>query len=121
MISNFEDGEVEEIPALVNGKKRKSGASGDEATPATKKQKNIYMRPQPILQIIPPLTDDENVFDREQPRGITRRAILERKNALHDGIQRAFYTMCRNGNFGLVFARGQILLTYMFFAYHWTS
>ena len=39
MISNFEGGEVEEIPALVNGKKRKSGASGDEATPATKKLK----------------------------------------------------------------------------------
>ena len=52
------------------------------------------MRPQPILQIIPPLTDDENVFDREQPRGITRRAILERKNALrpHDGIQRASWS-----------------------------
>ena len=30
-------------------------------------------------------------------------------------------TMCRNGNFGLVFARGEILLTYMIFAYHWTS
>ena len=31
------------------------------------------------------------------------------------------YTMCQNGNFGLVFARGEILLTYMIFAYHWTS
>ena len=29
---------IEEIPALVNGKKRKAGASGDEATPATKKR-----------------------------------------------------------------------------------
>ena len=33
-----EAAEVEEIPALVNGKKRKAGASGDEATPATKKR-----------------------------------------------------------------------------------
>ena len=31
------------------------------------------------------------------------------------------YTMCRNGNFGLVFGRGEILLTYMIFVYHWTS
>ena len=30
-------------------------------------------------------------------------------------------TMCRNGNFDLVFGRGEILLTYMIFAYHWTS
>ena len=29
--------------------------------------------------------------------------------------------MCRNGNFGLVFGRGEILLTYMIFVYHWTS
>jgi len=35
--SEDEAAEVEEIPALVNGKKRKAGASGDEATPATKK------------------------------------------------------------------------------------
>merc|ERR1712172_83026 len=34
-----EAAEVEEIPALVNGKKRKAGAThGDEATPATKKR-----------------------------------------------------------------------------------
>jgi hypothetical protein len=36
--SEDEAAEVEEIPALVNGKKRKAGASGDEATPATKKR-----------------------------------------------------------------------------------
>ena len=30
-------------------------------------------------------------------------------------------TMCRNGNFGLVFVRGEILLTFMIFVYHWTS
>ena len=30
-------------------------------------------------------------------------------------------TMYRNGNFGLVFGRGEILLTYMIFVYHWTS
>ena len=30
-------------------------------------------------------------------------------------------TMNRNGNFGLVFGWGEILLTYMIFAYHWTS
>ena len=30
-------------------------------------------------------------------------------------------TMNRNGNFGLVFGRGEILLTYMIFVYHWTS
>ena len=29
--------------------------------------------------------------------------------------------MCRNENFGLVFVRGEILLTYMIFVYHWTS
>ena len=33
----------------------------------------------------------------------------------------ALYTMCRNGNFGLVFVRGEILLKYMIFVYHWTS
>ena len=30
-------------------------------------------------------------------------------------------TMYRNGNFGLVFGRGEMLLTYMIFVYHWTS
>ena len=30
-------------------------------------------------------------------------------------------TMCRNGNFGLVFDWGEIPLTYMIFACHWTS
>ena len=30
-------------------------------------------------------------------------------------------TMCRNGNFGLVFVRGEILLKYMIFVYHWNS
>ena len=30
-------------------------------------------------------------------------------------------TMYRNGNFGLVFGSGEILLTYMIFVYHWTS
>ena len=29
--------------------------------------------------------------------------------------------MYRNGNFGLVFGRGEILLPYMIFVYHWTS
>ena len=33
----------------------------------------------------------------------------------------AYLTMCRNGNFGLVFGRGEILLTYMIFVYRWTS
>ena len=31
------------------------------------------------------------------------------------------FTMYRNGNFGLVFGRGEIQLTYMIFVYHWTS
>ena len=31
------------------------------------------------------------------------------------------FPIYRNGNFGLVFGRGEILLTYMIFAYHWTS
>ena len=35
--------------------------------------------------------------------------------------QMSYATMCRNGNFGLVFGRGEILLTYMIFVYHWTS
>ena len=30
-------------------------------------------------------------------------------------------TMYWNGNFGLVFGRGEVLLTYMIFVYHWTS
>ena len=30
-------------------------------------------------------------------------------------------TMYLNGNFDLVFGRGEILLTYMIFVYHWTS
>ena len=33
----------------------------------------------------------------------------------------SLYTMNQNGNFGLVFGWGEILLTYMIFAYHWTS
>ena len=36
-------------------------------------------------------------------------------------LQPCTYTMNRNGNFGLVFGWGKILLTYMIFAYHWTS
>ena len=32
-----------------------------------------------------------------------------------------YVTMCRNENFGFVFVRGEILLTYMIFVYHWTS
>ena len=112
MISNFVDGEVEE-PALVNGKKRKPGDSCDEATPATKKRKKHPMRPQPKLQIIPPLTDDENVFDREQPRGITRRAILERKMALkqHDGIQRPSWTQCARTDLNKRFLPKQMTTT----------
>ena len=36
-------------------------------------------------------------------------------------LSRYLPTMCRNGNFGLVFGRGESLLTYMIFVYHWTS
>ena len=42
-------------------------------------------------------------------------------NVVESRYEPRIYTMYRNGNFGLVFGRGEILLTYTIFVYHWTS
>merc|ERR1712127_781233 len=63
-----EAAEVEEIPALVNGKKRKAGASGDEATPATKKRnerKAAIEMAKKIANTIKKADNDEDESDDE--------------------------------------------------------
>jgi len=66
--SEDEAAEVEEIPALVNGKKRKAGASGDEATPATKKRnerKAAIEMAKKIANTIKKADNDEDESDDE--------------------------------------------------------
>merc|ERR1711956_64173 len=66
--SEDEAAEVEEIPALVNGKKRKAGASGDEATPATKKRnerKAAIEMTKKIANTVKKADNDEDESDDE--------------------------------------------------------
>merc|ERR1739848_740622 len=74
-----EAAEVEEIPALVNGKKRKAGASGDEATPATKKRNErkaaIEMAKKIANTIKKADNDDDEGDDTLDESGVIRRGL----------------------------------------------